>query len=253
MTERLRVENVKKVFPAKRGKGDVLAVNGVSFALRPGESLGITGPSGCGKTTLTRMILGLERPDGGTIEVEGRTGFVPQDPYASLDPRLTVYRCIAEPLIFLKQQRSWAACADAVRQVMAQVHLDYESYRDRFPSQLSGGERQRVSIARALVHQPDLLILDEPTSMIDQAVRQEITVLLRGLAMNEQRSFLMVTHDIGVSLSVCERLIVMDQGRIIEEGNTEAVLNAPKVELTKRLMLASKDIRSYWSAQRLYY
>jgi ABC-type glutathione transport system ATPase component len=251
MDECLQVDKVKRTFPAKRGKGSVLAVDGVSFALRPGETLGIIGPSGCGKTTLSHLILGLEKPDEGSIRVKGRIGFVPQDPYASLDPKLNVYRCIAEPLLFLRLQKSWAACENAVRAVMEQVHLDYEGYKGRLPSQLSGGERQRVSIARALVHQPDLLILDEPTSMIDQEVRREIVSLLRSLAVHEQRALLMVTHDIVISVGICERLLVMEQGRVVEEGRTEEILKAPKADLTRRLTLASQDIRAYWDAKSL--
>jgi ABC-type glutathione transport system ATPase component len=134
---------------------------------------------------------------------------------------------------------------------MEQVHLDYEGYKGRLPSQLSGGERQRVSIARALVHQPDLLILDEPTSMIDQEVRREIVSLLRSLAVHEQRALLMVTHDIVISVGICERLLVMEQGRVVEEGRTEEILKAPKADLTRRLTLASRDIRAYWDAKSL--
>lgn len=251
MDECLRVDKVKKTFPAIRGKGSVLAVDVVSFVLRPGETLGIIGPSGCGKTTLSHLILGLEKPDEGSIRVKGRIGFVPQDPYASLDPKLNVYCCIAEPLLFLRLQRSWAACEGAVRAVMEQAHLDYEEYKNRLPSQLSGGERQRVSIARALVHQPDLLILDEPTSMIDQEVRREIVSLLRSLAVHEQRALLMVTHDIVISVGICERLLVMEQGRVVEEGRTEEILKAPKADLTRRLTLASRNVRAYWDAKSL--
>ena len=211
-------------------------------------------PSRCGRekrwgSSDPAAAVKLEKPDTGTVRVRGRIGFVPQDPYASLDPKLNVYRCIAEPLIFLRLQKSWAACEGAVRAVMEQVHLNYEDYKDRLPSQLSGGERQRVSICRALVHQPDLLILDEPTSMIDQEVRLEIVSLLRSLAVHGQRALLMVTHDIVISVGICERLLVMERGRVVEEGCTEDVLNNPKADLTRRLTLASQDIRAYWDTK----
>ena len=246
MNECLRVENVRKTFPAGRGRPAVTAVDGISFSLSKGESLGVIGPSGCGKTTLTRLILGLEKPDYGLIKVNGKIGFVPQDPYASLDPKLTIFQCVAEPLIFLHRKRTWKECTGTVRDVMMQVYLDYDTYASRFPSQLSGGERQRAAIARALVHDPDLLILDEPTSMIDQAVRQEITILLTNLSKHRARSFLMVTHDIAVSVAICDRLIVMEDGHVVETDTTAEVIAHPKAELTQRLMLVSQDIKRYW-------
>lgn len=247
MNECLCVENVHKTFPAGRGRHAVTAVDGISFTLSQGESLGIIGPSGCGKTTLTRLILGLEKPDCGLVKVNGKIGFVPQDPYASLDPKSTIFQCVAEPLIFLHRKRTWKECTRAVREVMEQVHLDFDTYASRLPSQLSGGERQRVSIARALVHGPDLLILDEPTSMIDQAVRQEITVLLSNLSKHQARSFLMVTHDIAVSVSICDSLIVMEHGHMVETGKTAEVMAHPQAELTRRLILVSQDIKRYWN------
>ena len=133
---------------------------------------------------------------------------------------------------------------------MDQVHLDFDSYSERYPSQLSGGERQRAAIARALVHEPELLILDEPTSMIDQAVRREITDLLCSLAKNQARSFLMVTHDISVSAKICDRLIVMEHGRVVETGMTEALMSHPQTELSRQLTLVSKDIKTYWDEQQ---
>ena len=250
MNEWLSVENVRKTFPAGRGRPPVTAVDGISFTLSRGESLGVIGPSGCGKTTLTRLILGLERPDSGAVKVNGATGFVPQDPYASLDPKLTIFQCVAEPLIFLHRKRTWKECASAVREVLAQVHLDYDAFASRFPSQLSGGERQRVSIARALVHDPNLLILDEPTSMIDQAVRREITALLSNLSKHRARSFLMVTHDIAVSAAICDNLIVMERGRVVDAGATAEIMAHPQAELTRRLIMVSRDIKGYWDEQR---
>lgn len=246
MNECLRVEHVRKTFPAGRGRPAVTAVDDISFTLSKGESLGVIGPSGCGKTTLTRLILGLEKPDIGEVKVNGATGFVSQDPYASLDPKLTIFQCVAEPLLFLRRKRTWKECAGAVRDVMAQVRLDYDTYASRLPFQLSGGERQRVSIARALVHDPNLLILDEPTSMIDQAVRREITELLSSLSKHRARSFLMVTHDIAVSAAICDRLIVMERGHVVETGATAEVMAHPRAELTRRLILVSQDIKRYW-------
>lgn len=246
MKEALRLEHVSKTFPAARGRESVEAVRNVSLTLSPGESLGIIGPSGCGKTTLTRLILGQLKPDSGTVTVQGRIGFVPQDPYASLDPTMTVARIVAEPLMFTGRARRWRDCEEAVHQVMRHVWLDYETYGKRFPSSLSGGERQRVAIARALVLEPELLILDEPTSMLDQAIKGEIGRLLAELATDQNRSFLMVTHDILLAAEICRCLVVLDHGAKIEEGPVSQILRQPQTELTRKLVLAATDLRQYW-------
>ena len=250
MTSCLTLEAVSKTYPAQRGRQPVAAVDRVSLRLERGESLGIIGPSGCGKTTLTRLVLGLLPPDSGTVRRTGRAGFVPQDPYASLDPSMPVFRLIGEPLRFTGRAKRWQDCEDAVRRAMADVRLDYGTYRDRLPAHLSGGERQRVSIARAMVLEPDLLVLDEPTSMLDQAVKEETMALLAGPALRRGRAFLMVTHDIAMSAAVCRRLAVMEAGRIIEEGPSEQVLQHPRTELARRLVLAATDLRRYWAEQK---
>ena len=242
----LSVSHVAKAFPAFRGRGKLQAVEDVSLTLSMGESLGIIGPSGCGKTTLTRMILGLVKPDRGEITRSGQVGFVPQDPYASLDPSMPVWQLIAEPLRFTRRRRSWRQCEGEVRRAMESVRLSYDTYAHRLPSALSGGERQRVAIARALVLAPQLLILDEPTSMLDQQVKEEILELLAALAADQGHAFLMVTHDITLSAAVCQRLAVMEAGRIIEEGPARQVLTEPKTPLARRLVLAATDLPGYW-------
>ena len=249
MNESLRLEHVSKTFPAGRGREAVEAVRDVSLALSPGESLGIIGPSGCGKTTLTRLILGQLKPDSGTVAVRGRIGFVPQDPYASLDPTMTVGRIVAEPLRFTGRVRRRKDCESAVRRAMADVRLDYDVYGKRLPSALSGGERQRVASARAMVLEPDLLILDEPTSMLDQVVKEEIGRLLADLATDCYRAFIMVTHDILLTSEICQRILVLNHGAKIEEGCTEQLLQMPQTELTQKLVLAATDLRQYWSIQ----
>ena len=240
MSRCLRLTEVRRTFPAVRGRRQVQAVDGVSLELH-------IGPSGCGKTTLVRLVLGLLRPDSGQVERQGRVGFVSQDPYASLDPTMTVYRLVAEPLRFTGQARRWADCEEAVRHAMGHAQLDYDTYQSRLPSRLSGGERQRVAIARALVLRPELLVLDEPTSMLDQAVKGEIIALLSQIAQAPDRSFLMVTHDVAVSAAVCSRLVVMEAGRIIEEGAAQAVLRHPRTPLARRLVLAATDLAGYWA------
>ena len=247
MNEALCLTHVSKTFPAARGREAVEAVRDVSLTLSPGESLGIIGPSGCGKTTLTRLILGQLKPDGGSVAVRGRIGFVPQDPYASLDPTMTVGRIVGEPLRFTGRSRRWKDCETAVRRAMADVRLDYDVYGTRLPSALSGGERQRVAIARAMVLEPDLLILDEPTSMLDQTVKAEIGRLLADLADDRQRLFLMVTHDILLAADICQRLVVLEHGSVIEEGPARDLLQHPRTDLSQKLVLAATDLPRYWA------
>lgn len=249
MTPYLSLSHICKTFPAARSHDPVTAVDDICLTMGAGESLGIIGPSGCGKTTLTRILLGLLPPDSGSVQVTPNIGFVPQDPYASLDPAMTVFRIIGEPLRFSGKARRWKQCTEHVRRAMSWVALDYSSYAHRLPASLSGGERQRVAIARALVLEPELIILDEPTSMLDEQAKREIIGLLTHLAEHHSRSFLMVTHDIAMSASVCQSIAVMDAGRIIETGSAQQILTAPRSELAKRLVLAATDLHGYWEAQ----
>lgn len=242
--------NVKKGFYGrnKRKESYIQAVDDVSMSLQKGESLGIIGTSGCGKTTILKMIMGLLKQDAGTISVKGKLGFVAQDPYASLCPVMTICQIVAEPLVFMKQKRSYKQCEREVEKALEDVHLNLAVYGNRLPSQLSGGERQRVSIARALILEPDILILDEPTSMLDQEVKESIVKLIGQISRTGKFGFLMVTHDIAMAAKVCDRLIVINEGKIIEAGNTEAVMSSPKFEITKALISVATDVKKFWEA-----
>lgn len=246
MTEFLKLSHIQKTFPADRGRPPVTAVQEVNLSIHSGDSLGIIGPSGCGKTTLTRIILGLLKPDAGTVSLSVKIGFVPQDPYASLDPAMTAGQIVGEPLRFSGAAKSWKDCRDGAAFAMKLVNLDYKTYENRLPSALSGGERQRIAIARALVLHPQLLILDEPTSMLDEATKQEITTLLRHLSDAHNRAFLMVTHDIAMCSQICKNLVVMEKGKIIEAGTSQQILTQPKTDLARNLILAATDLRTYW-------
>ena len=252
----LRVERLSKTFERRTGgrTETIRAVDDVSLQLGAGETLGIIGTSGCGKTTLLNIILGLIAPDSGTVDRQGPVGVVGQDPYASLCPAMTVERIIAEPLIFLHRRRSFADCLPQVRQAMKAVRLPYETFARRLPAQLSGGERQRVGIARALIVRPRILLMDEPTSMLDQEVKEEIASVIRevrasGFALGgcaQPASLLMVTHDVQLAAQLCDRILVMDQGRIIEENTAQGLLNAPQSPLAQDLVRISTDVGAYW-------
>jgi len=198
-----------------------------------------------------RLLLGLDRPTAGTVSVDGRivdagasarslhwlrrqTGLVFQDPYASLDPRMTAGQIVREPL--------WALGIDGdhrarVREVIARVGLDPEM-GDRYPHEFSGGQRQRIALARALVHRPRILVGDEPLSALDVTVRAQILELLAELRVADELTLLLVSHDIGVVQNLCDTVVVMKDGRIVERGPTRYVLLHPTADYTRTLLSA---------------
>lgn len=217
-------------------------LDGVSLAVAPGEFVGILGGSGCGKTSASRVIAGMQRADSGQIlwrgasaaPPKGAIAFVFQDPFASLNPRkplwwtLTETAALAAPLD-ANQRRALA------ERLLAQVDLSSD-FANRFPHQLSGGQRQRIAIGRALATEPDLLILDEPTSALDLAVQARILNLLLELQASRPIAMLMVSHDIAVIRHMAHRVLVMDAGRIVEEGPPADVLAAPQSDAARRLV-----------------
>lgn len=228
-----------------------VALHPTDFAVAEGESVGIIGESGSGKSTLVRLLLGLDTPSAGTVQVGGRavdaaaparalrwlrreTGLVFQDPYASLDPRMTAGQIIGEPLWAL----GWEGDRRArVHEVLAQVHLDPEM-ADRYPHEFSGGQRQRVALARAIAHRPRILVGDEPVSALDVTVRAQILEVLRELRRTENLTLLVVSHDIGVVQHLCDSVAVMKDGRIVERGATDDVLRRPQQAYTRELLAA---------------
>jgi peptide/nickel transport system ATP-binding protein len=224
----------------------IQAVNNVSLQLSTGQALGIIGTSGSGKTTLVNLIAGQIKPNSGMIQRHGRIGLVGQDPYASLCPSLTVEQAVAEPLLFLKMKPRFRDCVEEVDQMMSFVGMPYTLYAKRLPSQLSGGERQRVGIARALIMKPRLLLLDEPTSMLDQTVKDEIALVIKAVAKRHDMAFLLVTHDILLASQICDWILVMSHGQIVEEKSAKEILNSPAHPVTKDLANICTDIRAYW-------
>ncbi|MDZ4096925.1 MAG: ATP-binding cassette domain-containing protein [Paracoccaceae bacterium] len=218
----------------------------VSLTVRRGVNLGIVGESGSGKTTLLRLLLGLERPESGTILAQGKPlqitdrqfmqsfrRFVQpvfQDPYSSLDPRQRIDRIIAEPLRALKIDGDRA---QAVQAALASVGLAPDSAA-RYPHAFSGGQRQRIAIARAIAARPQVLLADEPVSALDLSTRVVIVDLLRQLARD--LTLVLVSHDLGVVAALCDEMIVLQHGRIVEAGPTRQILDAPNHPYTAKLL-----------------
>lgn len=227
------------------------ALHPTDLDVAAGSALGVIGESGSGKSTLVRLLLGLDRPTGGTVTVDGRevdasssarslhwlrrlTGLVLQDPYASLDPRMSAGRIIAEPLWSLGIEGDHRA---RVREVLGQVGLEADM-AERFPHEFSGGQRQRIALARAIVHRPGILVGDEPMSALDVTVRAQILKLLAELRATQGLTLLLVSHDIGVVQNLCDTVAVMKDGRVVEHGPTEDVLLHPREEYTRALLAA---------------
>ncbi|MEU5158066.1 ABC transporter ATP-binding protein [Streptomyces sp. NPDC020875] len=238
-----------RVSYAYRG-GAASVLTDVSLAVAPGESLAVVGESGTGKTTLLRLLLGLARPTAGTVRYEGaelrprdralirhfRRGVqcVFQDPYASLDPRRRVGDSVAEPLRSLGLATRREA-APRVAAALTAVGLPPDA-ADRYPHEFSGGQRQRVAIARATVCDPRVLLADEPVSALDVTTRVKVVELLRELREDRGLALIMVSHDLSVVASLCDRTAVLSGGRVVEQGPTDQVLTTPEHPYTARLV-----------------
>jgi peptide/nickel transport system ATP-binding protein len=238
-------------YPGRFGASGVIAVKGVDFWIGPGEVLGLVGESGSGKTTIGRAMVGLTEVLDGSLSVLGLemrgvknrqlakirpdVGFVFQDPATSFNPLLTVAECIAEPLVVHRRGSSARATRARVDELLDAVHLP-TSFGDRYPHELSGGQRQRASLARALALNPKLLIADEPTSALDVSVQARVLELFAELQREFGFASLFISHDLAVVDEVADRVVVLQQGEIREQGTTVQVLTDPRDEYTKRLL-----------------
>ena len=230
MAELLEVRDLKVWFPIKKGifartSGYVKAVDGVSFDLHRGETLGVVGESGSGKSTIARVITGLQNPTEGSFKLDGRVAMVFQDPLGSLNPRMTVRATLEDG----RRETGGAG------ELLEMVGLDVSAL-DKYPHEFSGGQRQRICIARAIATHPDLLVCDEAVSALDLSIRAQVLDLLEDLKRKLGLSLLFITHDLGVVRHIADRILVMNRGKIIEEGPCGQVLKAPREEYTRYLI-----------------
>jgi peptide/nickel transport system ATP-binding protein len=233
------------------------ALHGVSLEVKPGEVVAVVGGSGSGKTTLGQSIAGLVRPSAGAILFDGKPiarseaaywdyrlncQMVFQDPYSSLDPRMTIGQLVAEPLRLVPGMTS-PRKRERVTEVLAEVGLG-DGFSARYPHELSGGQRQRVAIARAVVRRPSFVIADEPVSALDVTVRAQVLELFAELQKKHGFSCLFISHDLGVVEQVADRVVVMHEGRIVEEGPRDTIFDAPQHEYTRKLLSAVPGLES---------
>lgn len=255
MSALLELKDVTKTFKTKGFFGhtkEVHALNGISFTVNKGESLGIVGESGCGKSTLANLIVRLDEPTSGEILLDGadishlkedllrpirkRIQIVFQDPYSSLSPRLTIAQIVGEPMR-VQGDHTEKEIEDRARELLHMVGLQDNALR-RYPHEFSGGQRQRISIARALMTNPEILILDEPTSALDVSVQAQVLNILTDLREKLHLTYLFISHNLAVVKYISDRTVVMRKGMIVEQGPSDAILSHPAQQYTKELIAA---------------
>lgn len=223
-----------------------MAVDNVSFEVRKGESLGLVGESGSGKSTLARLILKLIEPTSGEIrydnvsDIRRECQIVFQDPQTSLNPRIRIGEAIGEPIL-IHRLLPREGIPERVAELLRLVKLP-EDHARRFPHELSGGERQRVGIARALASEPKFLVLDEPVSSLDVSIQVDILNLLREIRERLELTYLFIAHDLSVIGFMCERVAVMQAGKLVEMGERSQILNEPRDPYTKKLLASTLEI-----------
>jgi oligopeptide transport system ATP-binding protein len=255
----LQVEGLVKHFPLRQGiifqktVGQVRAVDGVSFDVHRGETVGLVGESGCGKSTVSKLLVGLEKPTAGTVRYKGRevakmspgelrryrreVQIIFQDPYSSLNPRMTVGDIVAEPWVVHDDVVPAKDRPRRARELLGRVGMNPD-YANRYPHQFSGGQRQRIGIARALALQPELIVCDEPVSALDVSVQAQVVNLLEDLQKEFGISYLFIAHDLSVVRHLSDRVFVMYLGSVVEAGTDSEVYEQPAHPYTQALLSA---------------
>lgn len=261
--ELLQVSGLYKTYEGKSsGKQAAPVINGASFSIQANETVGLVGSSGAGKSTIGRIVAGIEQADKGQLIYQGQDllsmkpkarreatrsiQMIFQDPYESLSARMTIAQLIAEPLVIARLYKNDPARrTELVREALQEVALPPERYMHRYAHELSGGERQRVGLARAFVTRPQLIVADEPTSMLDTSLRLDLLRLMRELSLRHGIAYLFITHDLALTRGFCDRLLVLDQGQIVETGTPEEVTENPQHPFTLRLIGAVRELDQF--------
>ncbi|MEM0050609.1 MAG: ABC transporter ATP-binding protein [Conexivisphaerales archaeon] len=260
----IRTDKLKKYFPAsnygllerltKHKPLYVHAVDGVDIKIDRGKTVGLVGESGSGKTTLGRMLTTLESPTSGKIFFDGedmqanigtvrkKVQIVFQNPFESLDPRMSLYEILEEPL--LRNRLSKEEKLRVIKEALEAVGMDYSSYYYRKAKDLSGGQRQRVAVARAVISNPEFIVLDEPTSALDASIQSQVLNLLLHLKREHKYTYLLITHNIAVANYVSDFIYIMYAGKIVEGGNTETIMKFPKHPYTQLLLKSAPSFNS---------
>ncbi len=239
----LECRDIIKSFPIKRGYiqeeiGAVKAVDGVSLAIEKGEVFGLVGESGCGKTTLGKIILGVLRQDSGVVNMATRRiQVVFQDPFNSLDPKMKVSDILSEGLILQKG----SGIQKKLEEILDLIRLPQSSL-NKYPHQFSGGERQRIAIGRAVLTEPEFIVCDEPVSSLDVTIQLQILHLLKDVQKRFGMTYLFISHDLRVVKYMCNRVAVMYQGKIVEEGPVEGVYSNPTNPYTQQLLSSILEV-----------
>ena len=263
-TPLLRVKNLKKYFPIRGGLfsrevARVHAVDDISMEILKGETLGLVGESGCGKSTTGRCILRLIEPTAGEVWFEDKNvttldkrslrhlrrdmQIIFQDPYASLNPRMTVGSIIGEALVIHKLAKTRREREERVVHLLETVGLGADHLR-RYPHEFSGGQRQRIAIARAMILKPRFVVLDEPTSALDMSVQAQIVDLLRDLQERYKLAYMFISHDLRVVRALADEVIVLKDGKVMEQGRADQIFDQPQHPYTRALMAAAFDLEA---------
>jgi len=259
----VEVANLVKTYPGHGGGHPNRVVDNVSFRIERGQTLGVVGESGSGKSTVARLLLRLIEPDSGAIHLDGhdllaassrelrhlrrRMQIVFQDPYAALNPRMRVEEIVGEPLVIYNSREDGTGSLTAeerrskVREALEMTGLDATALL-RYPHEFSGGQRQRINLARALILRPQLVVLDEPTSALDVSVSAQIMRLLRDLQRDLHLTYLFITHSMPLVRYMANEILVLHQGRVVEQGNWQQVCEQPQSEYTRALLAATPEL-----------